>query len=179
MAISTQLSADGQELTIAIQGRFDFGAHQAFRDAYERVDGTPKRYQVDLQGTTYLDSSALGMLLLLRDHAGGEIAEIGGLQAVVEGEAGHDKPADAAPENTSKAAAIIAAAADQARQAPGKPGSRALATPLADAIADAQAEGQELTDDIQTTPARPFDQTQIEGDSEMAAAARAVSCSRT
>ena len=72
MAISTQLSADGQELTIAIQGRFDFGAHQAFRDAYERVDGTPKRYQVDLQGTTYLDSSALGMLLLLRDHAGGD-----------------------------------------------------------------------------------------------------------
>ena len=76
MAISTQLSADGQELTIAIQGRFDFGAHQAFRDAYERVDGTPKRYQVDLQGTTYLDSSALGMLLLLRDHAGGDHAQI-------------------------------------------------------------------------------------------------------
>lgn len=76
MAISTQLSADGQELTIAIQGRFDFGAHQAFRDAYERVDGTPKRYQIDLQGTTYLDSSALGMLLLLRDHAGGDHAQI-------------------------------------------------------------------------------------------------------
>jgi anti-anti-sigma factor len=76
MAISTQLSVDGQELTIAIQGRFDFGAHQAFRDAYERVDGTPKRYQVDLQGTTYLDSSALGMLLLLRDHAGGDHAQI-------------------------------------------------------------------------------------------------------
>lgn len=76
MAISTQLSADGQELTIAIQGRFDFGAHQAFRDAYERVDGTPKRYQVDLQGTTYLDSSALGMLLLLREHAGGDESDI-------------------------------------------------------------------------------------------------------
>ena len=76
MVISMQLSADGQELTIAIQGRFDFGAHQAFRDAYERVDGTPKRYQVDLQGTTYLDSSALGMLLLLRDHAGGDHAQI-------------------------------------------------------------------------------------------------------
>ena len=76
MAMSTQPSAGGQELTIAIQGRFDFGAHQAFRDAYERVDGTPKRYQVDLQGTTYLDSSALGMLLLLRDHAGGDHAQI-------------------------------------------------------------------------------------------------------
>lgn len=76
MAISTQLSADQQELTIAIEGRFDFGAHQAFRDAYERVECAPKRYSVDLQDTTYLDSSALGMLLLLRDHAGGDHAQI-------------------------------------------------------------------------------------------------------
>ena len=61
MTISTQLSADEQELTIAIQGRFDFGAHQAFRDAYERVDGTPKRYQVDLQGTTFVKMTNAGM----------------------------------------------------------------------------------------------------------------------
>lgn len=76
MTITAQMSADEQELTIFIQGRFDFGAHQEFRDAYERVDSTPKRYLVDLQGTTYLDSSALGMLLLLRDHAGGDHAQI-------------------------------------------------------------------------------------------------------
>lgn len=36
MAITALPSADGQELTIQIQGRFDFGAHQDFRDAYER-----------------------------------------------------------------------------------------------------------------------------------------------
>ena len=76
MAITSQPSADGQELTIAIRGRFDFASHQEFRDAYERVNITPKRYQVDLQGTSYLDSSALGMLLLLRDHAGGDTAQI-------------------------------------------------------------------------------------------------------
>ncbi|MDH1261739.1 MULTISPECIES: STAS domain-containing protein [unclassified Pseudomonas] len=76
MAITSQPSNDGQELTIVIQGRFDFGAHQEFRDAYERVSLTPKRYVVDLKGTTYLDSSALGMLLLLRDHAGGDNAQI-------------------------------------------------------------------------------------------------------
>lgn len=76
MAITSQPSADGQELTIVIQGRFDFSAHQAFRDAYERVNISPKRYVVDLQGATYLDSSALGMLLLLRDHAGGDYARV-------------------------------------------------------------------------------------------------------
>ncbi|WPC06602.1 STAS domain-containing protein [Pseudomonas sp. MBLB4123] len=76
MAITSLPSPDGQELTIVIQGRFDFGAHQEFRDAYERTSVSPERYVIDLKGTTYLDSSALGMLLLLRDHAGGEHAQI-------------------------------------------------------------------------------------------------------
>ncbi|MDM8347733.1 STAS domain-containing protein [Pseudomonas sp. sp1636] len=76
MAITSLPSSDGQELTIVIQGRFDFGAHQEFRNAYERVNLSPKRYRVDLKDTTYLDSSALGMLLLLRDHAGGDHAQI-------------------------------------------------------------------------------------------------------
>jgi HptB-dependent secretion and biofilm anti anti-sigma factor len=76
MAITSLPSSDGQELTIMIQGRFDFGAHQEFRNAYERVNSTPQRYIVDLKETTYLDSSALGMLLLLRDHAGGDSAQI-------------------------------------------------------------------------------------------------------
>lgn len=76
MAITSVPSADGQELTIVVQGRFDFGAHQEFRDAYERIEITPRRYVIDLKGATYLDSSALGMLLLLRDHAGGEHAQI-------------------------------------------------------------------------------------------------------
>lgn len=76
MAITSTPSADGQELTIVIQGRFDFGAHQEFREAYERVPKPPRTYSVDLKGTTYLDSSALGMLLLLRDHAGGDHAKI-------------------------------------------------------------------------------------------------------
>ncbi len=76
MAITSLPSADGKELTISIQGRFDFSAHQDFRDSYERAGTTPERYVIDLKGTTYLDSSALGMLLLLRDHAGGDTAQI-------------------------------------------------------------------------------------------------------
>ncbi|MDE1164302.1 MAG: STAS domain-containing protein [Pseudomonas sp.] len=76
MAVKADLSSDGKELTIKINGRFDFGAHQNFREAYERVDGSPKSYIIDLKDTTYLDSSALGMLLLLRDHAGGDHAQI-------------------------------------------------------------------------------------------------------
>ena len=76
MAISSSISDDGNELTIAIEGRFDFSAHQDFRNCYESLSKTPSSYLVDMNATTYLDSSALGMLLLLRDHAGGDAASI-------------------------------------------------------------------------------------------------------
>lgn len=76
MSIESVASPGGDELTICIEGRFDFSAHQEFRDSYERNDVDPSCYVVDLNRTTYLDSSALGMLLLLRDHAGGDSAEI-------------------------------------------------------------------------------------------------------
>lgn len=76
MAISHQMSSDGSELTIKIQGRFDFSAHQQFRESYERCETKPKVYTIDMRETTYLDSSALGMLLLLRDFAGGDEADV-------------------------------------------------------------------------------------------------------
>ncbi|MDD0974573.1 STAS domain-containing protein [Pseudomonas fontis] len=76
MAVEIALSQDGQDLTIKVKGRFDFGKHQEFRDAYERQGRTFKSVVVDLKDATYLDSSALGMLLLLRDHAGGDSADV-------------------------------------------------------------------------------------------------------
>ncbi|SFR50134.1 anti-anti-sigma factor [Marinobacter daqiaonensis] len=76
MPVHTRRSDDGETLIIAIQGRFDFSTHQAFRDAYEKNGSGVRRWVVDMSDTTYLDSSALGMLLLLRDHAGGDDADI-------------------------------------------------------------------------------------------------------
>ncbi len=76
MSITSQIGPAGDSVTIRIQGRFDFSAHQAFRESYEHLDGSVKEYRIDLQETSYLDSSALGMLLLLRDFAGGDDADI-------------------------------------------------------------------------------------------------------
>lgn len=76
MSVDTNLSSDGRELTIRVTGRFDFSAHQAFRDAYENQAPGAGSYTIDLRDTSYLDSSALGMLLLLRDHAGGDRAQV-------------------------------------------------------------------------------------------------------
>ena len=76
MSISAKhLDADN-ELVINVAGRFDFSAHQDFRSAYENLDHKPARYAIDMSEATYLDSSALGMLLLLRDHAGGDDSSI-------------------------------------------------------------------------------------------------------
>ena len=74
--ISSSLSRSNNELVINVEGRFDFNAHIDFRSAYEDIDVQPQNFSVDMSRATYLDSSALGMLLLLRDYAGGDAAEI-------------------------------------------------------------------------------------------------------
>ncbi len=76
MAVTSVISEDGSKLTIAIKGRFDFAKHQEFRDAYEKLHTKPQSVVVDLKEATYLDSSALGMLLMLRDYAGGDESDI-------------------------------------------------------------------------------------------------------
>jgi anti-anti-sigma factor len=56
--------------TIKLQGRFDFNTHREFRAFAETtLQEAPSQIQVDLAGVDYLDSSALGMLLMLRDKA--------------------------------------------------------------------------------------------------------------
>lgn len=77
MSIQSRVSSDGSTLTIAIDGRFDATSLDDFRRSYENVDaGKVGQYEVDLKDTIHLDSSALGMLLVLRDFAGGDQAQI-------------------------------------------------------------------------------------------------------
>ena len=76
MSINSTVSPDGKAVTISISGKFDFQLYDEFRAAYVDTQGSGVAYNVDLAGTDYLDSSALGMLLLLREHAGGEGAKI-------------------------------------------------------------------------------------------------------
>ena len=69
MQITTR--SDASQITLVLQGRFDFHTHRNFRGAYEPAleDGHAKELIIDLGGVDYLDSSALGMLLLLRERA--------------------------------------------------------------------------------------------------------------
>lgn len=70
---------DGAQATIKLSGRFDFNTHREFRGAYEPLvaDATIRAVSVDFSAVDYLDSSALGMLLMLRDKMGGANKEVG------------------------------------------------------------------------------------------------------
>ena len=70
MSIWSALSNDGNDLTINIEGCFDYSKHLEFLDAYKQIKGVPERYTINMKETISLDNSALGVLLMLRDHAG-------------------------------------------------------------------------------------------------------------
>ncbi|MBI4754330.1 MAG: STAS domain-containing protein [Betaproteobacteria bacterium] len=69
---ATVSAYDGRAV-IRLNGRFDFSAHREFRSAVDEVlrGRSVSQIEVDLGKVAYLDSSALGMLLMLRDKARG------------------------------------------------------------------------------------------------------------
>lgn len=68
--------AEGRAV-IRLEGRFDFNSHRDFRDAIDAVlESAALMIAVDFAGVEYLDSSALGMLLMLRDGAKGAAREV-------------------------------------------------------------------------------------------------------
>ncbi len=80
-------SEDSDEVTIQVSGRFDFSCYQPFVDGYKDYPKGEKRFVVDLNETEYMDSSAMGMLLRLRDHStkdGGRVALINANESVLE-----------------------------------------------------------------------------------------------
>lgn len=80
MSGTINVSRNENETVISIKGRFNFEMHSQFRTAYQsETSGGSKRggkFIIDLTGAEYIDSSALGMLLLLREEAGGNEANI-------------------------------------------------------------------------------------------------------
>jgi anti-anti-sigma regulatory factor len=60
-------------VTLQISGRFDF---RMIKDFHQALSRTPRSWVVDLAATEYVDSSALGMLLLLRERVAGEVERV-------------------------------------------------------------------------------------------------------
>ena len=65
------ISKNDGVITINIPERFDFNSHSEFRQAYcNNKKGI--KYKLNFVKTAYIDSSALGMLLLMHEHNGGD-----------------------------------------------------------------------------------------------------------
>jgi len=69
--MQANISINNGQAVVKLAGRFDFNAHRDFRAAYEGLveNADVQSLIVDLEGVDYLDSSALGMLLVLRDKS--------------------------------------------------------------------------------------------------------------
>ncbi len=69
MSISTNIQGDVAR--ISISGRFDFQVHRDFKGAYAPSLENPaiREFELELSQVDYLDSSALGMMMLLRERA--------------------------------------------------------------------------------------------------------------
>jgi len=85
MQIETEVSAG--KAVLNLNGRFDFHSHRDFRGAYEKALDTAdvREIAINFKQVDYLDSSALGMLLLLREksEAAGKSVSLFGLQGMV------------------------------------------------------------------------------------------------
>jgi anti-anti-sigma factor len=69
MNITTQKQSDCVRLVLA--GRFDHTTHKLFRDSYDPHlhDNAVTTLEIDLHDVDYVDSAALGMLLLMKERA--------------------------------------------------------------------------------------------------------------
>ncbi|MFA6121983.1 MAG: STAS domain-containing protein [Sideroxydans sp.] len=71
MATGISVTISGNTATLALDGRFDFHSQREFRTAYLPLldDAAVKTIQIELGRVIYIDSSALGLLMLIRERA--------------------------------------------------------------------------------------------------------------
>lgn len=62
---------DGGKAVMKLSGRFDFNTHRDFREGFEAIlkNADVRSLDLDFSDVDYMDSSALGMLLLLNERA--------------------------------------------------------------------------------------------------------------
>lgn len=70
MSVQQSYDEANKTLNLKFTGRLDFASHQVFSEAYQsQATKSVDHYVLNMEELTYLDSSALGMLLLLKDYA--------------------------------------------------------------------------------------------------------------
>lgn len=68
--MQTRIQSNDMRSVIELSGQFDFNSRIDFGDALDKVmAGKAADITVELSGVTYIDSSALGLLLIAQDKA--------------------------------------------------------------------------------------------------------------
>ncbi len=69
--MALEVVIQGSVARILMKGRFDFHVHRDFKEAYMKLFEivTVQQIEIDMSKLEYLDSSALGMLMLLNERA--------------------------------------------------------------------------------------------------------------
>jgi anti-anti-sigma factor len=68
MGVRSELSSDGKTLILSVVGEFCFSQHREFTEAYASFIVEGGLVHVNLAEAHHMDSSGLGMLILLHDH---------------------------------------------------------------------------------------------------------------
>jgi len=73
--ITAEESSDGTIVITILLEKFSFDSHRLFKQSYAKyTEG--KNIVIDFKRVVYIDSSALGMLLLMRETCGAEASKI-------------------------------------------------------------------------------------------------------
>lgn len=83
--MKADLAIEDKKATISLNGDFTFDAHSDFKDATIRALENPglDEIEIDFSGVDYMDSAALGMLLLFNERATGRKISLANCKATV------------------------------------------------------------------------------------------------
>ncbi|NOQ76199.1 MAG: STAS domain-containing protein [Methylococcaceae bacterium] len=75
MAVSIRKS--GKDIIVKLSGIFNYTLHAEFRHSYEsHQDDKSYKFTLDFSDVSFIDSSSLGMLLLMHDFVGADFHNI-------------------------------------------------------------------------------------------------------
>jgi anti-anti-sigma regulatory factor len=62
------LPEDQKVLTFTVEDNVEFSQYQLFRDPYSKIEVIGRKFVLDLSRAAYMDSRALGIILLLKRY---------------------------------------------------------------------------------------------------------------
>ena len=69
MKVESILTNNDESVVITVHGRFDFSVANDFRNSYRNIP-VKSEYILELSSVDYMDSAAIGMILLLHEFSG-------------------------------------------------------------------------------------------------------------